>query len=211
MVKVSTAFNFNYMVYLLKWAVSSAWKLLSFVFNDIVCNLYFKIVIILLLLEAGDIELNPGPNTINNSLSILHSNIKSIRNKVIYYITENLLDSDLLCFTESHLDANVTTASLIMSSEYDIRYRKDRTNHCDGLIMYLSCELAHTRVIGSLHKNIEKAPDTTNNIVILGDMNEDLLNPNMHNLKEVLLLNSIYKTISEPTRQLALLDPFYTS
>ena len=93
-----------------------------------------------------------------------------------------------------------------MSSKYDIPYRKDRTNHGGGLIMYLSCELAHTRVIGSLRKNIEKAPDTTNNtrIVILGDMNEDLLKPNMHNLKDVLPINSIYNIISEPKRQLAL-------
>ena len=127
-----------------------------------------------------------------------------------------------MCFSESHLDANITTESLIMSSKYD------RTNHGGGLLMYLSCELAHTRIIGletlwneslwveikvnrdiyliglfysprtadaiffdSLNKNIEKALDITNNIIILGDMNEDLLNPNMHNLKDVLLLNSL--------------------
>ena len=68
------AFILYFMNYLLKWAVCFC-KLLSFVFNDIVCNLYFKIVLILLLLEAGDIEMNPGPDTINSSLSILHSNL----------------------------------------------------------------------------------------------------------------------------------------
>ena len=110
--------------------------------------------------------------------------------------------------------------------------------------MYLSCELAHTRVIGletfwneslwveikvnraiyliglfcsprtadpiffdSLTQNIEKALDITNNIIILGDMNEDLLNPNVHNSNDVLLLNSLENFISEPTSQLALLDP----
>ena len=193
--------------------------------------------------EAGDVERNPGPNTINNSLSILHCNIRSIRNK-LDYITENLLDFDILCFSESHLYANISTESLIMSSKYDIPYRKDRTNHGGGLLMYLSCELAHTRVtdletfwneslwveikvnrdiylIGlfysprtadtrffdSLNKNIEKALDTTNNIIILGDLNEDLFNQNMHNLKDVLLINSLHNIIAEPTRQLALLDP----
>ena len=160
-------------------------------------------MLILLLLEAGDIERNPGPKTINNSLSILHCNIRSIRNK-LDYITENLLDFDILCFSESHLDANISTESLIKSSKYDIPYRKDRTNHGGGLLMYLSCELAHTRVSGletfwneslwveikvnrdiyliglfysprtadtrffdSLNKNIDKALDTTNNIIIL--------------------------------------------
>ena len=206
------------------------------------CNLSFKIVLILLLLEAGDIEMNPGADTINSFLSILHSNIRSIRNK-FDYVTENFLDFDILCFTESYLDANITTESLIMSSKYDIPYRKDRTNHGGGLLMYLSCGLAHTRMIDSetfwnesiwveiklnwesyliglfhsprtadavffdsLNKNIEKALDITN-ITILGDMNEDLLNPNMHHLKDFLLLNSLHNIISEPTRQLALLDP----
>ena len=54
----------------------------------------------------------------------------------------------ILCFSDFHLDANITTESLIMSSKYDIPHRKDGTNHGGGLLMYLSCELAHTRIIG---------------------------------------------------------------
>ena len=69
------------MMYFLIWTVISTCKLLSFVFNEMVCNLYFKVVLIVLLLESGDIEINPGPYNINNYLSILHSNIRSIRNK----------------------------------------------------------------------------------------------------------------------------------
>ena len=52
------------MIHLLKWAVGAS-NLFSIAFNDIVCTLFSKIVIILLLLEAGDIERNPGPYTIN--------------------------------------------------------------------------------------------------------------------------------------------------
>ena len=52
--------------------------------------------------------MEPGPNNISNSLSILQSTIRSIRNK-FDYITENLLHVDMLCFSESHLDANITT------------------------------------------------------------------------------------------------------
>ena len=131
-VSFSMAFIFYYMRYLQKWTGNNC-KLLSLALKDLICSLYFKIVLILLLLEAGDIEMNPGPNIINNSLSILHSNIRSIRNK-LDYITENFLDFDILCFTESHLDANITTESLIMSSKYDIPYRIDRTNHGGGAI-----------------------------------------------------------------------------
>ena len=103
-------------------------------------------MLILLLLEAGGIELNPGPDTTNSSVSILHSNIRSIRNK-LDYISDTFLDFDILCFTESRLDANITTESLIMSSKYDIPYRKDRTNHGRGLLMHLSCGHAQTRII----------------------------------------------------------------
>ena len=115
-------------------------------------NLYsvpyiFKIVLILLLLEAGDLERNPGPKTSNYPLSILHCSIRIIHNKVDY-ITENLLDFYVLCLSEFHLDANISTESLIMSYKYDILYRKDRTNHGGGLLMYLSCEFDHTRVTG---------------------------------------------------------------
>ena len=52
--------------------------------------------------------MNPGTNNINNSLSILHSNIRSIRNK-FDYLTENILDFDISCFSESHLNAYITT------------------------------------------------------------------------------------------------------
>ena len=146
-VNVSMAFIFNYMLYFLKWAVSSTSEFLSFFFHKKVCNLYFKIVLIILLQESGDIEMNPGPNNINNSLSILHSNIRSTLNK-FDYDTENVLDFDIKCFSEFHLDVNINTESLIMSSKYNIPYRKDRTNHGRGLLMYLSCEFAHARIIG---------------------------------------------------------------
>ena len=38
-VNVSMAFIFTYMMFFLKWAVSSNFKLLSFVFDEMVCNL----------------------------------------------------------------------------------------------------------------------------------------------------------------------------
>ena len=74
------AFIFYYMINTLKWAVGAS-NLLSIALNDIVCILNFKIVLILLLLEAGDIERDPGP-TINYFLSILYCDIRSINNKL---------------------------------------------------------------------------------------------------------------------------------
>ena len=48
---------------------------------------------------------------------------------------------------------------------------------------------------------------TEKKTLIVGDLNEDLLNPNFHNLKDVLLINSMTNVITEPTRQQAILDP----
>ena len=58
---------------------------------------------------------------------------------------------------------------------------------------------------GSLINNITRALDTTNNIIIVGDMTED--RHNVSNLKDILILNSLNNIISQPTRQQAHLDP----
>ena len=57
------------------------------------------------------------------------------------------------------------------------------------------------------YRNIEKALYVTNNVIIVGDINVDLLSPNVHNLKDILILNSLNNTISQSTRQNVLLDP----
>ena len=59
--------------------------------------------------------------------------------------------------------------------------------------------------------NIERAIDKNPNIVLLGDLNENLLNDNLSNLKHVILINNLEKVIKEPTRitpnTTTLLDP----
>ena len=46
------------------------------------CNNLFTIILLLLLLNAGDVERNPGPDQTTHDLSILQLNIRSIRNKL---------------------------------------------------------------------------------------------------------------------------------
>ena len=192
---------------------------------------------LLLLLNNGDIERNPGPvNNFNyTDLSILHCNIRSLRQKLEYMIFYVSL---------KHLDMTVPDEFLHLSNSLDKLYRKDRTNHGGGICVYLSSSLLHQRVmeletfceesiwisitfkrgkllIGTfyspktsdslffekINKNIEKAYEITHNIVILGDLNEDLFNPNFRKLKDILNINSLQNVISEPTRWNALLDP----
>ena len=71
-------------------------------------NLVFLAISINLILLAGDVAENSGPDaesdspTALNSLSILHLNIRSIRNK-LDFIMDNFSDLDIFCFTEPHL------------------------------------------------------------------------------------------------------------
>ena len=58
---------------------------------------------------------------------------------------------------------------------------------------------------------MEIALDITKNVVIMGDFNEDILNPNNQNLKNILLINSFKNIITEPTRGRALLYPILIS
>ena len=85
-VTLSWYFTFQYFVFILS-GFNYAARLLSWSLKDLVNNLDFKLVLLFLILEAGDVEKNPGPNTTEHSLSLIHSNIRSIRNK-FDFITE---------------------------------------------------------------------------------------------------------------------------
>ena len=55
------------------------------------------------------------------------------------------MDYDILAFTETHLDGNVCNDD-IMIENYDKPYRKDRTCHGGGLLIYINNNLAHERM-----------------------------------------------------------------
>ena len=103
------------------------------------CSLQCFFVILILLLQPGDIETNPGPENVHD-LSILHLNIRSIRKK-LDFILDHFSDFNILCFTETHLDANVSTDMLSLSNCYCKPYRKDSTNHGGGV----NSSLLHVR------------------------------------------------------------------
>lgn len=86
-----------------------------------------------------------------------------------------------------------------------IELKVNRINYLLGL--FYSPKSYDSVFFNKLNLNIEKALDTSKNIILVGDMNEDLLNSNFRNLKDILILNSLQNTIIEPTRQLAILDP----
>ena len=102
-----------------------------------------SLVMFLLLLEADDIEIKPGPGN-EHSLSILHLNIRSIRNK-IRYIQDQLSDFDVICFSETHLDQNLSSELLRISNIFSDPYRKGRNMYGGGLLLYINSNLINRR------------------------------------------------------------------
>ncbi|KAK3095789.1 hypothetical protein FSP39_019145 [Pinctada imbricata] len=114
-------------------------KLLNTVNRKIVQNLeniQFILLLCVLLLLCNDIAENPGPQSEEvKGFSIFHLNVRSIRNK-LSDIEHYLDEYDIACFTETHLDASIPTDSLLFSN-FESPFRRDRTNHGGGLLVYI--------------------------------------------------------------------------
>ena len=115
-------------------------KYTCLVINSFV-NINILYVIMQLILISGDVSENPGPDldqsNQNDNLSILHLNIRSIRNK-LEYVKDNLSDFDILCFTETHLSDNVLNSDLCVGGFQPTPFRKDVSAHSSGLLIYVS-------------------------------------------------------------------------
>ena len=191
-----------------------------------------------LLLRAGDIETNPGPifnlESGNCSLSILQLNIRSIRNK-LSYINDHLSDFDILCFSETHLDDNVSNTTLQVDTYESSLYRRDLNSHSSGLLVcvsnqfvskwrldleldnvhaiwvevkyrnssFLLCNVYRspgTPVVSIFNISIERAIESNKDIVIVGDLNQELLAPNETHLRNVLSINNL-NNVNNKTRE----------
>ena len=93
-------------------------SLYVYLFKDIIKNSHITLIIMTLLFLAFDIEQNPGPSQTLADLSILHLNIRSIRNKTDL-IKDNFLAFNILCFSESHLDMQISNDQLFLSDIFD--------------------------------------------------------------------------------------------
>ncbi len=120
---------------------------------------------------------------------------------------------------------------------YSTPYRKDKSAHAGGILIYVSDHLLSEREPNleifcdeciwlkvktncekyflctlyrqpsssvdfweALNRNLETAIDSTNKIIMVGDVNEDQLNERNHKLKDILILNSLKNIITSPTR-----------
>ncbi|CAC5374903.1 unnamed protein product [Mytilus coruscus] len=129
------------------------------------CNLYrtcsnliaFYLLLLCLLLICGDIEPYPGPERTHEysekTLSIFHCNIRSLRNK-LNYIADIIEDYDVVFFTETHLDSNITDDDISIMG-FQVPVRKDRNSHGGGIIMYFKNYVHITRRQDLEHDEIE--------------------------------------------------------
>lgn len=106
-------------------------------------NYLFQILYAILML-SGDVESNPGPSMMSQfTLDIFHLNIRSIRNKIDLFL--NLVtDFDILCFTETHLDTNISNDNIAIEG-FNTVFRKDRNAYGGGVIIYASDSLRISR------------------------------------------------------------------
>ncbi len=98
-------------------------------------NIPFSAVVLLLVIMSGDVQQNPGPHTsdplITTGLGVMQLNIRSIRHK-LDFIKNELMDYDILCFTETHLTNLIDEATLELESYGKNSYRRDKTAHSGG-------------------------------------------------------------------------------
>ena len=117
------------------------------------------IVLLLLILLCGDIELNPGPDPTNvKQLSICHSNIRGLRDKLGAMESTLINSFDIIALTESRLTPTFKDVQKINFPNYHpiSDYRRDRvTDTGGGIIVFISEALGATRRYDLEHPDIE--------------------------------------------------------
>ena len=124
---------------LFHWFKTCAVSILALTSSDIY-RVFVPACLIYILLLISGIEPHPGPN---DALAIFQLNIRSLRNK-ISYLSTLASEYDIICITETHLDASVPNSDLLIDG-YNEPLRLDRTAHGGGIAVYISNKLFVTR------------------------------------------------------------------
>ncbi|CAC5392041.1 unnamed protein product [Mytilus coruscus] len=104
-----------------------------------------------------DVESNPGPaDTVDisdQSISIFHCNIRSLRNK-LDYISNVIEEFDIIFFSETHLAPFISNEKIALP-EYETPIRKDRNSDGGGVIMYYKSNIKIKRRLDLEHDSLE--------------------------------------------------------
>jgi hypothetical protein len=86
----------------------------------------------------------PVSETNNKSLTIVHSNIRSLRNK-INYISDIIEDFDIVFFTETHLDYLIPNVILNVK---DLKLQSGKTETRVVVVLYCIIQIMLTFHVG---------------------------------------------------------------
>ena len=115
--------------------------------------MYAFLILLSLLSISGDIHPNPGPE---QNVKVCHINARSIltvnRLDLIKHFLSIQGNADILCVSETHLDANISDRTIEISG-YTL-YRNDRSRKGGGVAIYVTDMLPSIRKI-NLETDIE--------------------------------------------------------
>ena len=127
-------------------------------------NALFLLFTLQFILLVGNIESNPGPHELSQSISennhtdrcisLCNINIRSIRNKMEFLET-SLNDFDILVVTETHLDNQINDSDITLDSFPNIIHRKDRSNSGGWLLIYSKNDISISRK-SELENNLDE-------------------------------------------------------
>ena len=112
-----------------------------------IINFSWYFIICLLLLLAGDIHENPGPETVKMKyISTCHVNIRSLtRSKLLALQSSFSNHFDIITLSETFLHAGVSNDVFRIQGFHDI-LRKDRNGHGGGVAAYIRNNIAFKRL-----------------------------------------------------------------
>ena len=97
----------------------------------------FVLWLILFLMLAGDVELNPGPVSAIPGIMLNTRSLKSVTNRhnklSQFRSLVSLREAKLICLTETWLDSSISNSELIPDDDFSI-YRRDRNGYGGVLI-----------------------------------------------------------------------------
>ena len=103
---------------------------------------YLTLADAIILLCAGDIARNPGPNIHSRDLSVCHLNVQSLLSKVDLVAIE-LSKFDVITVSETWLDSTISTSDILIPN-YQDPIRLDRNRHGGGVAMYFKKCIPYT-------------------------------------------------------------------
>ena len=127
-------------------------------------NALFLLFTLHFILLVGNIESNPDPHELSQSISennhtdrcisLCNINIRSIRNK-IEFLETSLNNFDILVVTETHLDNQINDSDITLDSFPNIIHRKDSSNSGGGLLIYSKNDISISRK-SELENNLDE-------------------------------------------------------